>query len=262
MQSYSEAILQIYKSSYSGTFLSDQIKVLKSRKIENTDLSDTLAVRLKAGLSTSLELDGIKNIFDFLDPQRDEEYIYRITDIVSFDEDAAYAIDFEQREGIDQPLFRGTFYINTEDYAMLQADFELNPRHIDKIKNSFISSATRGFNTWPVSVKYSVRYRKINDRYYLSHVRGDLLFASKQKRKLFNTQFKVFFELAITDINLKNVSRFEKEELAPVHSIFSRTITSYDAEFWEDQDFLKPEEDLLQALENMKVRLREFTEKP
>jgi hypothetical protein len=262
LQSYSEAILQIYKSSYSGTFLSDQIKVLKSRKIENTALSDTLAIRLKAGLSTSLELDGIKNIFDFLDPQRDQEYVYRITDIVSFDEDAAYAIDFEQREGIDQPLFRGTFYVNTEDYAILQADFELNPKYIDKIKNSFISSATRGFNTWPVSVRYSVRYRKINDRYFLSHVRGDLLFASKQKRKLFNSQFKVFFELAITDINLKNVSRFEREDLAPVHSIFSRTITSYDAEFWEDQDFLKPEEDLLQALKNMKVRLREFTENP
>jgi hypothetical protein len=213
-------------------------------------------------LSTSLELDGIKNLFDFLDPQRDQEYIYRITDIVSFDEDAAYAIDFEQRVGIDQPLFRGTFYVNIEDYAILQADFELNPRYIDKIKNSFISSATRGFNTWPVSVRYSVSYRKINDRYYLSHVRGDLLFASKQKRKLFNSQFKVFFELAITDINLQNVSRFEREELAPVHSIFSRTITSYDAEFWEEQDFLKPEEDLLQALKNMKVRLNEFKEIP
>ena len=36
LQSYSEAILQIYKSAYSGTLLGDQIKVLKSRKIENT----------------------------------------------------------------------------------------------------------------------------------------------------------------------------------------------------------------------------------
>jgi hypothetical protein len=62
LQSYSEAILQIYKSSYSGTLLGDQIRVLKSRKIENTDLSDTLAVRLKAGLSTSLGHDGFRAI--------------------------------------------------------------------------------------------------------------------------------------------------------------------------------------------------------
>ena len=35
LQTYSEAILQIYKSAYSGYVLNDQIKVFKSRKIEN-----------------------------------------------------------------------------------------------------------------------------------------------------------------------------------------------------------------------------------
>lgn len=260
LQSYSEAILQIYKSAYAGTLLGDQIKVLKSRKIENTDLRDTLTIRLKAGLSTCLELDGAKNRFDFFDNESMQEYSYRITDIVSFDDDAAYAIEFEQREGIDRPLFKGTVYINTVDYAILQADFELNPKYIHKIKNSFISSPTHGFDTWPVSVKYSVSYRKVKDRYFLSHVRGDLLFTSKQKKKLFNSQFKVFFELAITGMNLKNVTRFEREDLAPVHSIFSKTITNYDSEFWENQDFLKPEDNLLEALKNMKVRLLEFSE--
>ena len=81
--------------------------------MKTLDRSDTLAVRLKAGLSTCLELDGAKNLFDFIDKESMKEYSYRITDIVSFDEDAAYAIDFEQREGIDQPLFKGTIYINT-----------------------------------------------------------------------------------------------------------------------------------------------------
>ena len=59
-----------------------------------------------------------------------------------------------------------------------------------------------------------------------------LLFSSSQKKKLFNTQFKVFFELAITEIQLNNVTRFDREELAPIHSIFSKTIKSYDPLFW------------------------------
>jgi hypothetical protein len=99
----------------------------------------------------------------------------------------------------------------------------------------------------------------MNGRYFLSHVRGDLVFSSKQKKKLFNTQFKVFFELAITEIELKNVSRFDREEIAPVHSIFSKTITSYDPLFWGNQDFLRPEDNLLQALKNMNVKLQEFS---
>ena len=259
LQTYSEAILKIYKSAYSGTLFGDQIKVYKSRKIENTNRSDTLAIRLKAGLSTCLELDGAKNDFDFLKKESMADYSYRITDIVTYDEESAYAIEFEQHENVDQPLFKGTLYINTADYGILDAEFEINPRLIHKMKSSFISATTRRFDTWPVSVKYSVSYRKMNNRYFLNHVRGDLVFASSRKKKLFNTQFKVFFELAITETVLTNVSRFDREELAPIHSIFSKTITNYDPSFWGNQDFLRPEDNLLEALKNMNVKLQEFT---
>ena len=259
LQTYSEAILQIYKSAYSGTLMGDQIKVYKSRKIENSNRSDTLAIRLKAGLSTCLDLDGAKNIFDFITVESIVDYTYRMTDIVTYDDEAAYAIEFEQREGIDRPLFKGTIYINTVDYGILNVEFEINPSLIHKMKDTFISNTSRGFNTWPVSVRYSVSYRKVNNRYFLSHVRGDLVFASKQKKKLFNTQFRVFFELAITETDLKNVTRFEREELAPIHSIFSKTITDYDPLFWGNQDFLRPEDDLLRSLKNMNVRLQEFS---
>lgn len=258
LQTYSEAILQIYKSSYSGGLMGDQIKVFKSRKIENVDRTDTLAIRLKAGLSTCLELDGAKHIFDFLSNPAD--YTYRMTDIVTYDDEAAYALEFEQRESVDLPLFRGTIFINTLDYGILDAQFEINPKLIIKMKDSFITSASREFNTWPSSVKYSVSYRKMNDRYFLSHVRGDLVFTSTQKRKLFRTQFKVFFELAITETILTNVERFEREEVAPIHSIFSRTIKNYDPQFWGNQDFLRPEDNLMQELKKMNVRLHEFSE--
>lgn len=260
LQTYSEAILQIYKSPYTATLQNDQIKVYRSRKIENVDRTDTLAIRLKAGLSTSLELDGARNLFDFISPEYLQEYNYRLSDIVTYDDESAYAIEFEQKEGAELPLFTGTIYINTSDFGILSAEFEISPQQISKIKESFISSSAGGFVTWPTSVKYSVSYRKVDGRYFLSHVRGDLLFNSRQKKKLFNTQFKVFFELAITNTDLENVRRFEREELAPVHSVFSKTITSYDIEFWGEQNFLRPEENLIEALKNMRVRLQEFGE--
>lgn len=259
IQTYAEAILQIFKSSYTTTFYGDQIKIVKSRKIENTDVTDTLTVRLKAGLSTSLDLDIVRNGFEFISRENINDYSYRITDIVTVDEDVAYVIEFEQKKNIDLPLFRGTVIINTSDNAVLNAVFEINPAHIDKIRDSFISSPSREFSTWPTSVRYSVAYRKVDGRYFLSHVRGDLEFTSKQKKRLFNTQFMVFFELAVTDVNTGNISRFEREELAPVHSVFSSTITSYDPVFWQGFDFLKPEDDLLEALKDMKVRLSEFS---
>ena len=257
LQTYSEAILQIYKSAYTGTLSGDQIKVYKSRKIENTDRKDTLTVRLKAGLSTCLELDGAKNTFDFLENPAD--YTYHLTDIVTYDDETAYAIEFEQRENVDLPLYEGTIYINTVDYGILSVEFDINPKYINKMKDAFVSTNTRGFNTWPTSVKYTVSYRKMDNRYFLNHVRGDLIFTASQKRKLFHSQFKVFFELAITETVLTNVTRFDREDLAPIHSIFSRTINNYDAKFWGNQDFLRPEDNLLKALKNMNVKLQEFT---
>ncbi len=259
LQTYSEAVLEIYKSAYYGTLLGDQIKVYKSRKIENLDRHDTLAIRLKAGLSTCLELDGAKNLFDFMSPESMDDYSYRMTDIVTYDDETAYVIEFEQKENVDLPLYKGSIYINSTDFGILYADFELNQAFLHKMKNSFVATATHGFNTWPTSVKYTVSYRRVNGRYFLSHVRGDLMFISKTRKKLFNTQFKVFFELAITDITLKNVTRFDREELAPIHSVFSKTITNYDPSFWGNQDFLKPEDNLLQALKNMNVKLQEFS---
>jgi hypothetical protein len=259
LQVYSEAIIYIFKSAYSGSLLGDQMKIFKSRKIEKTDIRDTLTIRLRAGLSTCLDLDLAKNIFDFFTPENFSQYNYRMTDIVSVDEETAFVIEFVQKEDIDLPLFKGSLYINANDYAIMLAEFELNPLYIHKSKDTFVTSSSRGYRTWPVSVKYSVNYRKVNDRYFINHVRGDLVFSSRQKKKLFTSQFNVFFELAITGIDLKNVTRFDREELAPIHSVFSKTINSYDPIFWGDQDFLKPEDNLLQELKNLKVRLQEFS---
>ncbi len=261
LQTYTEAILQIYKSAYTGSLLNDQIKVFKSRKIENVNVRDSLTVRLKAGLSTCLQLDGIRNLYDFISRESLPDYTYRLTDIISFDEESAYEIEFAPRQETESSMFRGSIFINTSDFAVLKADFEISPEYLHKMKDTFILSPSKDFTTWPVSVNYSISYRKVDGRYFLSHVRGDLVFASKQNKRLFNTQFNVFFEMAVTGINTTNVTRFEKDELAPIYSVFSKTVKNYDQVFWDNQDFLKPEDNLLQALKNMKVKFQEFSGK-
>ena len=257
LQNYSEAVLMIFKDSYSNSLPNDQIKVLKSRKLEN---ADTLTIRLKAGLKTSIELDGVQNLFDFLGSESMPDYIYMVTDKVTYEDEAAYVIEFGPRRPVEMPLCNGTLYINTADFAILRAEYELNEAYLLRMKDLFIASSIRGFTTWPISVKYTISYRKYNDVYYLNHVRSDLNFLSRKNRSLFNTPFTVFFELAITNIETNNVVRFDRGEQAPVNSVFSRTITNYDAEFWGNQDFLRPEDNLLKELKNMKVNIEEFSQ--
>ncbi len=257
-QIYSEAVVQIYKSPYARSLQNDQIKVVRSRKIENMEVKDTLAVRLKAGLSATLSLDGMRHLFDFLDPESFNTYEYHLTDIVTIDGQTAFVVSFKQREWVTEPLMQGDIYINVDDYSVVLAEFEVNPLYVEQTGESFISRLPRDYSMRPEYVRYRTRYRNVDGRYYLAHVRGDLGFMARGKKRVFSSRFNIFFEMAITDYRTDNVVRFDHEELAPAYSVFSRTIAGYDAGFWKDFDFLKPEEDLVEALQKLNVRLGEF----
>jgi len=257
-QVYSEAVVQIYKSPYARSLQNDQIRVLRSRKIENLEVKDTLAVRLKAGLSATLSLDGMRHLFDFLDPESFNSYEYHLRDIVTIDDQTAFVVSFKQKEWVKEALMQGDIYINVDNYSVVLVEFEVNPFYIDQTGESFISRLPREYSMKPEYVRYRTHYRNVDGRYFLTHVRGDLGFLARGKKKLFNSHFNIFFELAITDHRTDNVARFDHEDLAPAYSIFSRTIEGYDAAFWQDFDFLKPEDDLIEALERLNVRLGEF----
>ena len=257
-QVYSEAVVQIYKSPYARSLQNDQIRVLRSRKIENLEVKDTLAVRLKAGLSATLSLDGMRHLFDFLDPESFNSYEYHLRDIVTIDDQTAFVVSFKQKEWVKEALMQGDIYINVDNYSVVLVEFEVNPLFINQTGESFISRLPREYSMKPEYVRYRTRYRNVNGRYFLTHVRGDLGFLARGKKKLFNSRFNIFFELAITDHRTDNVARFDHEDLAPAYSIFSRTIEGYDAAFWQDFDFLKPEDNLIEALERLNVRLGEF----
>jgi hypothetical protein len=259
-QIYSEAVVKIYKSPYTRSLQNDQIKVIRSRKIENLEAKDTLAVRLKAGLSATLSLDGMRQLFDFLDPQSFDTYEYHLRDIVTIDGQTAFVISFKQKKWVTEPLMQGDIYINVDNYSVMLAEFEVNPLYIEQTGESFISRLPRDYSMKPEYVRYRARYRNVDGRYYLAHVRGDLGFLARGRKKVFNSRFNIFFELAITEYRTDNVARFDHEELAPVYSIFSQTINGYDVSFWKDFDFLKPEDDLVEALDRLKIRLGEFND--
>lgn len=259
LQTYSEAVLMMYKSPYTASLFNDQIKIYKSRKINNLERSDTLTFKLSSGLDGSLRLDGVKNTFDFLSTESFPYYNYRMTDIINIGDEAAFVIEFEQKEQVtDMALPKGVMYINTVNYGIHAVDFEINEDYIDELERSYIQQAAKSFNVRIRSVKYRVNYRYINDRFYLNHVRGDLEFYARKKNRLFGNTYTIFFEMAITDIDTLNVRRFEREERAPLHSIFSETINTYDRQFWGTDNYLGPEEGIKEALSRINARMSEY----
>ena len=63
---FSEAVLDVAKGPYSLLSASDQVSIQKGRKITDLSTEDSVLLKLRSGINTSLNLDLIKNRPDFL----------------------------------------------------------------------------------------------------------------------------------------------------------------------------------------------------
>lgn len=257
-QNYSEAIFRIYKSAYSKKIETDQVKLLKSRKTQNLEPTDTLSIKLRGGINSSLTLDIVKNIPFYLEEDYADFYTFTRKDIVTFGDRIAYAIAFDQKESSIEPLIVGTLYIDVDNLAILGADLEINPKNIVRATDQFVHKGNRRFRFKPESIKYSVRYTNLNGVYHLSHVRGDLNFKYRLRRSFSMNSFHLFFELAVTQIDSLNVTRFARNEIEPTQNVFLDNAYVYDQVFWKDLNIIPPEKSVFEALKDINLKIEEI----
>lgn len=251
-----EAVLEVYKSPYWGLF-SDQIKMIKSRKNEYYSAEDTVSLKLKGGLYASLYLDMIKNPSIFLNEDFFHNFTYNIADIVKFDNSTAYLINFKPRVFLQEETFEGNIYIHTDNLAIVAIEFKIDEDAIDKIGNNLVVKKSFGTRVRPTSAKYFINYRKINGKYFLNLVRGELEFKVKFRKKLFTKDFTTIFEFASNNIDTTDVKRFDRVETISSHNIFIDENFKYDHQFWGDYNYISPDETLEEAL----IRIQEKLEK-
>ena len=171
---FSEAVIKVYKPSYTDEYEKDMVQVLKARKMRDVSVLDTISVKLKSGLFACFELDVVKNPINFLDEENFSQYDYDMTDIVSYNDRNAYLIEFKQKEYITEPLYMGRLYIDIERLAIVGAEFYLNPDKVNRARSNYIAKKGRGIRVKMNSVEYKVNYRLIDSMYILNYVRGEL----------------------------------------------------------------------------------------
>jgi len=245
--SYSEAVFKVYKSEYSHSEQSDQVKLLKSRKIRDANPRDTVFVKLKAGILSALQLDIVKCVPGFLD-QSDPSYTYTYSDLVSYNANDAYVLTFVQNPDIYEPLFKGTLYVDKESFAILGADFEINPQFLDKATDELILKKSRKLKVKLEKINYSVSYTPFNGKYYLNHARCDIKLKTRLRRKLTSDNFATFFEYATCQIDTVNVEKFARQEVLKTNSVFSDESYTSDDAFWGGYNSIAAEEKLNEAL--------------
>jgi hypothetical protein len=252
-----ESVLEVYKSPYLGLY-SDQVKIVKSRKNEFYSNDDTVSLKLQGGLHASLLLDVIKNRTMYLQKESFYNYNYKIKEIVNFDDNSAYVINFKPKHYLEDDSFEGNIYVNTDNLAIVAVEFTIIPEAIEKLGKSLVVKKAFRTSVKPTSVKYSINYRKINDKYYMNLARGELIFKVKYRKKLFATEFKTIFEFAVNDIDITDVKRFDREETISKRDVFIDENFQYDSDFWGDYNYITPNETLEEALVRIQQKLRKI----
>ncbi len=252
---YSEAIIKIFKAPINKLFEVDQIKLLQSRKFINIDQRDTLIVKIKAGLQSALSLDIIKNLPDFIDPDFTNKYSYSKVDVVPINSRNAYVIAFEQKDYVYEPLYKGTLYVDMETYAIVSADFEINPKFVNSTDDMFVLKKSRRYRVTPEKISYNVSYSNSNGKYYINHIRGDLSLNYKRRYHLFSNDFHIFLEFASCEIDTVNVQHFSKDESLKTNTVFLDSKFKFDESYWGDYNIISPEEKINQALSRINAKM-------
>lgn len=256
--SYSEAVFKVFKSSYTLNEHADQVKMLKSRKVQNENPRDTVFLKLKAGVLSALQLDIVKCVPGFLDLTPPAEYNYTYSDLVSYSSKDAYAITFVQKENLEKALYTGTVYIEKESFAILGADFEINPDFLDIAADELVLKKSRRLIVKLEKINYSVSYMPFNGRYYLKHARCDIQLKTRLRNRLSSDNFNTFLELATCSIDTSGVERFPRQEVMKPNVVFSEQPYDGNDAFWGDFNVIIPEAKLTEALSKIIGKIEEI----
>lgn len=257
MVSLSEGVFKVRKTPFSS-YATDQVKLLKMRKVSNVHEKDTIIARIKSGIHACLMLDIVKQVPDFLRAEEESPYVYTHAGITVVDNRMVDIIHFEQKETYKDPLYRGNVYIDKDNKALLKAEFEIHPDYIRKATNMFVERKSKNLEITPQYIRYTISYKQWDKTYYINHVRGDLYFKIKKKRFFFSsTDVHAWFEMVTCKVDKNEANRFSRAEILSTRTIFSETPFEYDNLFWGEFNVIIPENELYEAIRKISSKIEE-----
>lgn len=243
-----EAVMEIRKASYESSFSQDKIKFIKGRKNLNVIPFKSVDFKIQGGPYYITKLDVVKTLDSFLDPDFMEFYKYSLNEIISLDNRDTYVIGFKPKEKVDYPCYQGKLYVDMSTFALVRAVFSLSRSGLKFARESLIKKKPKDFFVRPIEADYKVNYRRVDNKWHLSNAQTSVRFKVKSKEEKVNSTFHSVSDMLITDFKPDDGTQFKRNELFNPKDIFTELITTYDENFWENYNTIKPSEGLRNAL--------------
>ncbi len=110
-------------------------------------------------------------------------------------------------------------------------------------------------------VNYIVKYRKVDDKWFLNYVRNELQLWVRWNRKLFRSNYTITSEMAVTDFSEEGVEKFRLREAVWSDDILVDEVSSFeDPAFWGEYNLIQPEQSIEVAIERLSRKLKRTQE--
>jgi hypothetical protein len=110
------------------------------------------------------------------------------------------------------------------------------------------------------NANYLVNYRLIDETWQLNYTRTELMFTVRWKKHLFRSRYTTMTELAVTDIDKENITRFKFRDTTKRSDIFADQVSNFeDPDFWGEYNIIQPEESIQSAIQRIERKLQRRT---
>jgi hypothetical protein len=252
-----EAVLDVYKSSYGSLVDNDRVRIYKGRKSEDVKKMDTLMFKLQGGPRTSFMLDVVKNPGEILSEEYIDDYVFKFSGYATIDGRDNYVIEFDQKESVTLPLYKGIIYLDTKNMAFSRLEFSYSDKALSIADNELVRKKPMDLKIDVLGANYLVNYRILDNKWYLNHVRSELIFKCNWKKKRYNATYTTALEMAVTDRNAENINKAKYKEQAKMSDIFADQVTAYkDENFWGEYNYIKPDESIESVINKLNRKLK------
>jgi hypothetical protein len=186
---------------------------------------------------------------NFID--KSNRYEFSLKGFTAIDDEGVYVIEFNPKRSAD---FRGTIYVNIEDFAVMRMDYE-NVNSLKRIKLlgfSYEEITYKGTTIFSKGSndKYDLRFidkvfgRKMGVRRPLSVIEKNKYVKGRRKQNELSMELDIVnfntekYELVVFDSELISNGEFSNSE--ENETVKATYLSSYNPEFWEGYNIMEP----------------------
>ena len=148
---------------------------------------------------------------------------------------------------------------------MASANYGLDVSDSRLARDLLVKKKPSSINVYPTEANYLVNYVQRDGRWYYGYGSVSVTFKVDKKRKLFNTEYTLSSEMAITDWQVDGADNMlsANKKLRPTVIISDAVSGFSDPDFWGEYNLIEPEKSIESAINKIQRKLkREGTSMP